>query len=65
MAWGSVVMEVNHCRSGVIDCMSRCRIGEEGDTAGYETGEARSRTMDTEPLDFAGSQVLLVEDNGA
>ena len=66
MAWGVCgFMSKPLCRSGVIDCMNRCRIGEElmrPDTKLVRL-EKKPGQPDTEPLDFAGSQVLLVEDN--
>ncbi|WP_270816550.1 response regulator [Hungatella effluvii] len=45
-------------RSGVIGCLSRCRLGEEVKQPEKQTGR-----RETEPFDFTGSRVLLVEDN--
>lgn len=58
MAWGVCgFMSKPLCRSGVIDCMNRCRIGEElmrPDTKLVRL-EKKPGQPDTEPLDFAGS----------
>lgn len=80
MEWGICgFMDKPLCRSGVVGCMNRCRIGEEvtrpvTGAVRLETGAVRPVTGAvgpeqkpgwpvTDSFDFTGSRVLLVEDN--